>query len=1134
MAAGVQSPSRTAWVRYAGRHVTVLAPPASFAATRAPQLLQEAERTVAELQRVLAVPARKAPASVDILLVDAAPSPAGLPAAPAAAPPDLTAGAGPPLLRMVSPEAAAEPLAHPMTQALVAQWFGPQAAAAHTVVRGLGGLVAAAVGTGPPRSDADVWVQARLADRTLPSLFTGAPAAAEVPPRPPSPTEPGAELAFEDLRREASRPGFHLAVVDGEDARLVELGDGGRLVVGRDPSLDLVLDDAKVSRRHAVITCEGDTVEVRDTGSRNGTKVNGEAVRTAQVGEGDRIGIGRWEIVVLRVDDAAAPRRTPAAAAPAAPASAAHPREPDHAEGPGADLALTSFAGFLLDEFGADAVRDFLTRFDPVRQDRAAVEVFHSPLGALEEAWHAKQFQQAAGGAQVRAFVHQIVPLLRPHRNRLIELTALMLLATVNTLALPLGFRYFIDDVLPSLSVRRLIVFTVVLSGFFLAGTLIALRRAYVAARLSELIGVELQDRMFEHMQRMSHRFYTRVRGGDLLSRFTRDLTVVQQALVTLISGGVALIISAAAAFVTLAILNLYIAVLVASVLPLYVIAHMVLHTRFRSLSYERQAQAGDATAVLQETTAAHDLIKAYGGEDRALAAYRVRLDRMLITAYRLVMTGAGLQASVGMMAAIAQLEVLCLGGYLVMKGHLSIGTLLAAISLAPSVLQPVNQLSQTTQNAQAAAGSMSRIQELLDEPPGIVDRPDAEHVDALTEDIVLEDVTLAYGPGRPALDSMSLRIPIGAHVAFVGPSGAGKTSLLNLLLRFYDPTSGRVMVDGHDMRDVSVASLRRQFGVILQDTFIFNTTVRANIAFGRPDATDEQVAAAAEAAQLHEFIASLPAGYETVLGDRGVRMSGGQRQRLAIARALLRDPAVLILDEATSALDARTEADLRRSLADAGAGRTVVSISHRLTSIVDSDRIFVLAGGRLAEQGTHEELLAADGLYRQLWTEQQGTGAPVEVPMGVGASSALAAVPLLAHVPPPILDELARVATREHYGAGAEVAGSDAPAGRLLVVLEGELEFVRDAPGGGPPAARFGPGDFIGELSLVREQRLPAPLRALTRVRLLSLERADFLDVAQSRPELQRAVLAQLARRRAALASAASASGVDDTSLVT
>jgi ATP-binding cassette subfamily B protein len=264
-----------------------------------------------------------------------------------------------------------------------------------------------------------------------------------------------------------------------------------------------------------------------------------------------------------------------------------------------------------------------------------------------------------------------------------------MLLATVNTLALPLGFRYLVDHVLPTRHVRDLVLFTLVLGALFVAGTAIALRRAYLASRLSEQIGVELQEEMFVHMQRMSHGFFTRIRGGDLMSRFTRDLIVVQQALVSLAGGGVALLISAAAAFVTLAVLNLYIAALVASVLPMYLIAHMLLHGRFRRLSYERQQQAGETAAVLQESIAAHDLIKAYGGEARSLDAYRVRLVRQLDTAYRLVMTGAGLQASVGMMAAVAQIEVLCLGGYLVMKGHLTLGTLLAAISLAPAVRPP-------------------------------------------------------------------------------------------------------------------------------------------------------------------------------------------------------------------------------------------------------------------------------------------------------------------------------------------------------------------------------------------------------------------------------------------------------------
>jgi subfamily B ATP-binding cassette protein MsbA len=971
------------WQRYDGRWAVVMAPPASFAATRAAQVLQEADRTAAELERLLGVAPARDRVPLEILLVDAAPEEPAAAPAPAPAPDGSAADPAAPILRVISPEGAAEPLARPMTRVLAARWFGPRAAAATTVLDGLAGLVAARVGTGPPRSDADAWVQARLADGTLTSLFAAA---------------------------------------------------------------------------------------------------------------------------------ATADRRAP-----------------------GTDLALTSFAGYLLDEFGPDAMREFLMAYDPDRRDRAADDVFHTPLGALEEAWHARQRQQASGGTQVRAFVHQILPLLKPHRGRLAELTALMLLATVNTLALPLGFRYFVDHILPGGQVRDLLVFTAILGALFLAGTLIGLRRVFLASRLSELIGVELQEQMFTHMQRLGHSYFTRVRGGDLLSRFTRDLVVVQQALVSLASGGIALIISAAAAFVTLAILNVYIALLVASVLPMYVIAHSVLHARFRTLSYERQQQAGESTSVLQETMVAHDLIKAYGGQERALDAYRVRLMRQLETAYRLVMTGAGLQASVGLMAAVAQVEILCLGGYLVIKGHMSLGTLLAAISLAPSVMQPVNQLSQTTQNAQAAAGAMSRIHELLDQPPDIADRPGAIALEGIGGGLALDDVTLTYGLGRPSLDGVSLRIRAGEHVAFVGPSGAGKTSVLNLLLRFYDPTSGRLLIDGHDARDVTVASLRACFGVILQDTFVFNTTVRANIAFGRPEATDAEIAAAAHGAQLDEFIAALPAGYETVLGDRGVRMSGGQRQRLAIARALLRDPQVLILDEATSALDARTEADMRRSLAEAGRGRTVVSISHRLASIVASDRIFVLAGGRLVEAGTHDELLALGGLYRQLWAEQHGGGgagdgaAPPGRAAGPDPVAALRAVPLLAVAPPAALEALARAATRERYGAGTEVGAPGQPMGRLLVVLDGELELVHDDDQATSGNGRLGPGDFLGELALLREQRFPATLRAATPVWLLSVLRSDFLAVAEHEPELQRAVLAQLRRRRAVLASATSASRAGD-----
>ena len=444
--------------------------------------------------------------------------------------------------------------------------------------------------------------------------------------------------------------------------------------------------------------------------------------------------------------------------------------------------------------------------------------------------------------------------------------------------------------------------------------------------------------------------------------------------------------------------------------------------------------------------------------------------------------------------------------------------------------MQPVNQLSQTTQQAQAAAGSMSRIQELLDEPPGIADRPGAVALERLADEITLDAVTLAYGPGRPALDTVSLKIPIGSHVAFVGPSGAGKTSLLNLLLRFWDPTAGRVLLDGHDMRDLTVASLRRQFGVILQDTFVFNTTVRANIAFGRPDATDEQVVAAAEAARLHDFIAALPAGYETVLGDRGVRMSGGQRQRLAIARALLRDPAVLILDEATSALDARTEAELRRSLADAGEGRTVVSISHRLTSIVVLGPD-LRARGRAARRAGHARGAARDGravppALDRAAGRRADRGAARRRP-----GNALAAVPLLAHVPPPVLRGArerrnARALRRRRPRSAATTtparAAARGPRGRARVRPRGTRQRRRR------PAVRARATSSASCRSCASSRCR----RRCGRSRRCACSRSSARTSSPSpgtSPELQRAVLGQLARRRAAFDSAASASDAYD-----
>ena len=573
----------------------------------------------------------------------------------------------------------------------------------------------------------------------------------------------------------------------------------------------------------------------------------------------------------------------------------------------------------------------------------------------------------------------------------------------------------------------------------------------------------------------------------------------------TLISGGVALVISAAAAFVTLAILNVYIAILVASVLPLYVLAHMVLHTRFRAPELRAPGTGGRRRPrCSRRRTSAHDLIKAYGGEDRALAAYRVRLDRMLVTAYRLVMTGAGLQASVGMMAAHRPDR----------------GPLPRRLPRHQGPPEPGHAARRDQPRpVRAAAGQPAQPDDAeragrggLDEPdPGAARRAAGHRRPARRDRARRACATRSSSrtsrsptgrAGRRSTRS-SLRIPIGSHVAFVGPSGAGKTSLLNLLLRFWDPTSGRVLVDGHDMRDVDRRVAARQFGVILQDTFIFNTTVRANIAFGRPDATDEQVVAAAEAAQLHDFIARAPGR----LRDRARRPRRAHERRPAPApgdrpRAAARPgrPHPRRGDERARRPHRGRPAPQPRRRRRGTHGREHQPPAHvdrRLGPHLRARRRPARRAGH-ARGAARGRRAVPPALDRAAGRRRAGRGRRCGVGAGERAGRRPAARPRARR------RSLAGARPRRDARAlrpGPEVAAPDAPPGRLLVVLEGELEFVRDGPGARPLAARFGPGDFVGELSLVREQRLPAPLRALTPRAPARARARDFLDVAPSQP---------------------------------
>lgn len=678
----------------------------------------------------------------------------------------------------------------------------------------------------------------------------------------------------------------------------------------------------------------------------------------------------------------------PAPAAPAAPATpvdAVAPDAPGASENTPDTFAATSFVSYLIESAGAPALRQFLAAYDPTRRDQALLAAYHQPLGALEEAWLAS-LQRTPGRGAIRRFLFRdLLPLLKPYWRRELEVLAYMLFELVYGLALPLASKYVIDTVIPRRLMGQLAAVILALLALYLLDALVGMRRVYVNAWINGRILIGLQEKMFAHLQRLPHGFYAAARIGDLMSRLSNDIEVVHEAMMQVAGVGLFLALRALATTVVIVALSPLLGALILVVVPLFAVSYLLLRSRLERASYEYQALTGQVAAVAQENLSAHALIKAFGRETQAVASYRARLLALLKVTLRLTVIAALFEVSMSLAITLGELIVLGVGGWLVIKGHLTVGTLLAYIGLLGALFQPIGLLSNLGQTMQRASGALDRVMELLDAPVTIADKPGAAALAPLTREIRLEGVTFGYGDDQPILHDLDLTIPAGTHLAVVGPTGVGKSTIASLLLRFWDPQQGRVVVDGTDLQDALLASWRGQVGLVFQDTFVFDTTIRENIAIGWPGATDAQVALAARAARLDGYIGSLPAGYDTMLGEEGVRMSGGQRQRLGIARALLRDPRVLILDEATSALDASTEREIVETLAALAGSRTTISITHRLSWAARADHIIVLDGGRVAEQGAHAQLLRAGGLYQRLYEEQMSHLQAAPDPAGQG-----------------------------------------------------------------------------------------------------------------------------------------------------
>jgi ABC-type multidrug transport system fused ATPase/permease subunit len=535
----------------------------------------------------------------------------------------------------------------------------------------------------------------------------------------------------------------------------------------------------------------------------------------------------------------------------------------------------------------------------------------------------------------------------------------------------PLFQRAIVDEVIGTRDLTRLGSFVGALIGTYVLKQLVSAVDLYLRHALGEQFILDLRLQLYAYLQRLSLSFFERTSTGELMSRVTNDVNALEQ----FVTHGSALaavdLLRLVGAAVVLFLLEWRLAVLVLLPVPLLAVALRYFNTRVRPVYRRVRDRLGDINARLQDSLSGMKVIQSFGQEELELERFTVESENYYQARVQGIFYWSTFFPAMGFVASMGTVIVLGVGAAMVVQGGLSLGTLVAFLSYITSFYQPINRLTEIDNVFQQAIAAGERIFELLDMTVEIQDRPDALDLPAVRGEVVFKDVTFRYGTGDAVLHDVSFRIAPGEVVALVGPSGAGKTSIANLLSRFYDPIEGHITVDGYDLREIRLDSLRRQVAVVLQDTFLFNATVRDNLLYGKPDASEEELIAATKVAYAHDFIAALPQGYDTEIGERGVRLSGGQKQRLALARAILADPRILILDEATSSVDAEAEYLIQQALESVLKGRSALVIAHRLSTIRRADKIIALEEGHIKEVGDHHELIRRGGLYSQLYRRQ-------------------------------------------------------------------------------------------------------------------------------------------------------------------
>jgi len=567
---------------------------------------------------------------------------------------------------------------------------------------------------------------------------------------------------------------------------------------------------------------------------------------------------------------------------------------------------------------------------------------------------------------QRRTFV-RLLGFLKPYRWSLAASVLLAISSQASGLTIPWLTGYAVDHALPERDRRLLTLLVVLVAVMGLLKALSLVGRRFIAGRQALGVEFDMRNALYSRLLLLSWRFYDRHQTGQLMSRATVDLQSVRFFL------GYGLIffsqhvVTIFAVTVLLFVIDWQLALIALAITPLLVAVAFLYSRASHPILKEVQQRMGNMTIVAEENIVGVNVVKAFAqeeNEERKFARHNESVFDQTVLATR---QRAFYTPLLSFLPLLAQAAVLLAGGNRVVNGDLSLGAFIAFNVYLLMLVWPLRMLGYWISEFQRAIASGERIFEVLDEPEEVAERPDAHPLPAGAGHLRFEHVSFGYDTARPVLEGVDLDIPPGKTVALIGHTGSGKSTLTALVPRFYDVTQGRVVLDGADVRDVKLTELRRAIGVVSQDPFLFSATVRENIAFGNPTATDEDVERAARMAQAHEFIAALPEGYDTVIGERGITLSGGQRQRIAIARALVVDPRILILDDATASVDATTEARIRLGLREAMRGRTTLIIAHRLSTISLADEVVVLDRGRVAARGTREELAATSDVYREI-----------------------------------------------------------------------------------------------------------------------------------------------------------------------